>query len=518
VSRTRAFAAALRRHAPLLAFLLAVIVYYVFLISAGHMTRWHAWSAFVDAQAEGLRAGHLYLPEAPSKALQELANPYDPANMRYWRWDHTYYRGHLYLYWGMVPAMLLAGVKTLFRLTNVVTDDALAFVFAVGRLIVGTLLLRALAARVVPRPPPWAVWLALLVFALANPMPYTLNRGAAYEVAIVGGALFMLAGLACALKAMFAVDPRAALRWLVAGSVALGLAGGTRVSLLPAIVVLAIVAGLVRWRIDGGGRVPLLRALAAAGAPAAALVVAHFALNYLRFGEWTEFGARYQMGWVIKASPRFAFADAWIYFLGLPSHACKFPFLFAHWKAVHGLMPGWFPWPADHNHNEPSIGLFVVVWFTWLAVAYVPIAIARRLRAATVAAPAAVAPAELWRQRWIWLGPLLYTLGGLAPVLMLFATTMRYELDFSSGLLLLSALAGWRLLALPISRAGRRAVAATYALLATVTIAAGLLLGFGGYFDHFGRHNPTLIRSLEKTLSVCPGPTPTPVPAPGVKQ
>ena len=83
---------------------------------------------------------------------------------------------------------------------------------------------------------------------------------------------------------------------------------------------------------------------------------------------------------------------------------------------------------------------------------------------------------------------------------------MRYELDFSSGLLVLAALAGWRLLALPASRAGRRAIAAVYVAVSAVTVVAGLLLGFGGYFDHFGRHNPALIRSVEKALSVCPTP------------
>ena len=493
------------RHAPLVAFLLAVIAYYVFLVSAGHMTRWHAWSAFVDSQAEGLRQGHLYLPEAPSRALQELANPYDPANMRYWRWDHTYYRGHLYLYWGMVPAILLAWFKALFRVRNVVTDDVLVFVFAVGRLIVGTLLLRALAARVEPRPPRWAVALAMLVFALANPIPYTLNRGAVYEVAIMAGAFFMLAGLACGLRAMFADDARPAVRWLLAASFAFGLAGGTRISLLPVVVVLAVVAGLVRWRIDGGGRAPLVRALAAAGAPGAAVVLGHMTLNYLRFGEWTEFGARYQMGWVMKARPRFLPPDIWAYFLCPPTLACKFPFLFANWKTVHALAPAWYPWPDDHISHEPSIGFLPVVWFAWLAIAYIPVALARRGRNAA-AAPPVTAPADVWRRRWIWAAPLLYTLGAVAPIVLLSSMTMRYELDFSSGLLVLAALAGWRLLVLPASRAGRRAIAAVYVGVSAVTLAAGLLLGFGGYFDHFGRHNPALIRSVEKALSVCPTP------------
>jgi len=45
-----------------------------------------------------------------------------------------------------------------------------------------------------------------------------------------------------------------------------------------------------------------------------------------------------------------------------------------------------------------------------------------------------------------------------------------------------------------------------YVAVSAVTVVAGLLLGFGGYFDHFGRHNHALTRSVEKALSVCPTP------------
>ena len=101
----------MRGLAPLVGLWLAVAAYYVFVISAGHFTRWHVWSAFYDAQAEGILHGHLYLPEAPSRALMALANPYDLANMPFWRWDHSYYQGHLYLYWGLVPAFIAAAIK-----------------------------------------------------------------------------------------------------------------------------------------------------------------------------------------------------------------------------------------------------------------------------------------------------------------------------------------------------------------------------------------------------------------------
>ena len=53
--------------------------------------------------------GHVYLDEKPSEALMALTNPYDP-NMRggvSYLWDHLYYNGKYYSYYGITPVFLL---------------------------------------------------------------------------------------------------------------------------------------------------------------------------------------------------------------------------------------------------------------------------------------------------------------------------------------------------------------------------------------------------------------------------
>jgi hypothetical protein len=82
-------------------------------------------------------------------------------------------------------------------------------------------------------------------------------------------------------------------------------------------------------------------------------------------------------------------------------------------------------------------------------------------------------------------------------------TTMRYEHDFASALFLLAIIGGWRLLAAPASRAGRRAAAGLFGLLGAATIVAGVLLGFTGYFSHFERNNPPLLHRLQRHLDLC---------------
>jgi len=509
-SSLRRFARAAAKTAPLVGFLLVVVAAYVFIVSAGTWTHWRTWTVFYDAQAEGFRQGHLYLPEVPSAALRAQRDVYNPANMQVWRWDHVYYGGRFYVYWGLVPALFLAAFKAIFHVRAVIGDDVLVFIFFVGRLLAGTLLIRALADRVDPRPSGWAVGLALAVFAFAHPTPYLLARGGVYEGAIVGGVCFMVTGLYLAFRGIVAASSRAADGWLLAGSAAFGLAGGTRISLYPVVVAMVCFTTFVRWRIDGGQRGRLLRVALVTCGPAAALTLGHLALNRLRFGSWTEFGAHYQLGWPMKVDLRFAIPDLFAYLFCPPTHSCTFPFLFGNWNTTRALAPAWLTWPVDHQTKEPTTGLFAVAAFAWLAVGGLWLALGHlRDRRWGGAAPRALASpepgaAQVWERRWIWGALVLYVVGSAAPLLLLSATTMRYEADFASGVLLIATLVGWRFVSAPVSRAGRATIAGLYLVLALGTVVAGSLLGFTGYFEHFKRNNPALMNRLEKRFSVCP--------------
>ena len=249
-----------RGRAGIALFWAALAVYYVFIMSAGRWTNWPIWTAMYDKQAEGFRAGHLYLLEPPSPGLRALPDPLNPANMRFWRWDHSFYNGRLYLYWGFVPAALLAAAKALLRVHTVVGDGVPVFFYAMGRAIVGTLLIRALARTVAPAPPRWAVWMATLVFVLANPVPYVLSRGAVYEQAIAAGSLFVLCGIYFGLRAVTRADSGRA-GDLALGGVGPGLRARRRIADQPAadgglLTAWTIVAC---WRAAGGGWRRLLR-------------------------------------------------------------------------------------------------------------------------------------------------------------------------------------------------------------------------------------------------------------------
>src|SRR5262245_28240156 len=163
----------------------AIEVAYVFFVSAGRFTRWPTYLTFLDDQAEGFRAGHLHLAIEPARALLAKANPFDPAWKPLWYWDASLYGGHYYLYWGPVPALLLAAWKTLFGVHARLGDQYVVFALASLQALSGMLLIDRAQRRLFPELPGVLVVAAIAVFAFANPTPYNLARAGVYEAAIV---------------------------------------------------------------------------------------------------------------------------------------------------------------------------------------------------------------------------------------------------------------------------------------------------------------------------------------------
>jgi len=193
-----------------------------------------------------------------------------------------------------------------------------------------------------------------------------------------------------------------------------------------------------------------------------------------------EFGHSYTMTFpYFVGSLRFLAPDVFAYGIAPPDFTCWFPYVSAPWNTIRVSTPGWLPlnWPADHFSIEPSIGLLVATPFVALAGVAGVVAIGRvRLTSASLSAIGWI--------NWLWVALVVWVLGA-APMWILNVTTMRYQQDFASALLLLAIFGGWRLLAAPQSRRGRLAMAWVYGGLAVVTIVAGVLLGFTGYFKHF---------------------------------
>jgi hypothetical protein len=500
----------LQRHrwVPLAAGFAVIELVYVFFVSAGRFTHWPMTLSFLDDQAEGFRAGHLHFAIEPAAALLAKANPFDPAWKPLWYWDASLYAGHYYLYWGPVPALLLAGAKTLFRVRAHIGDQHVVFVLASLQALAGLLLLDRVQRRLFPDLPVVFVVLAVAVFACANPTPYNLARGAVYEAAIIGGHAFLIAGLVFAFDALSELG-RQRSRLALAGA-CWGLAIGCRASIAPAVALLVVLTcwlvaprDAARWRLRAA-------ALGWLGTPIAAGVALLLTYNKLRFDAWLDFGRHYQLTWIaFGSSPTYLPANVWSYAFRPGALRCTFPYLFSIPDMGARALPGWLPAAAGYIVYEPVIGCLLALPWAWLAPATALFA-ARRLAAlppggANRVAPGVPRDASLdMSLTWLGAATAIAAIGSFLVPLTLFWATMRFLGDATPALTLAGTVAWWlwhsRVRDRPSSR---RLVTAAAVALALATVGAGVALGFEGQYGHFRHHNPALLDRLEKALSFC---------------
>jgi hypothetical protein len=169
------------------ALLTLIVLVYAYFASAGHSGAWPSYMAYYDLQAEGFRAGHLYLAVEPPQALLEQADPYNPRHGHWWMWDVSLYGGHYYLYWGPLPALLQALAKSVLGIHEIIGDQYLVFAFFSLSVVFGGLLIERVARRLFPRVPEALIALSILAFGFVNPVPHLIATAGVYQAAIAGG-------------------------------------------------------------------------------------------------------------------------------------------------------------------------------------------------------------------------------------------------------------------------------------------------------------------------------------------
>jgi tetratricopeptide (TPR) repeat protein len=435
-----------------------------------------AEDAYYNLMVRGFRAGQLDLKAEVPPGLAQLADPYDPvANADYLLvdghplWDLSYYRGKLYLYYGVPPALVLFWPYAALTGHYLGHKDAVVVFCAIGFLAsVGLLCL--VWRRYFPEIGPVVVAAGTLALGLAVFTPIILPRAEVYEVAIsCGYALTMLALLAL-WEACHRPLERG--RWLAAASLVYGLAIGARPNLLFGAVILLLPVALA-WREGsprgaGSGfpfhvsrftshRIWVL--LLAATGPITCVGLGLMLYNALRFDSPLEFGQPYMLSSVRLVtqhlwSHRFFGFNSWVYFLAPARWSAHFPFVYDI------TLP---PLPPGYGSNEHPFGVLTSIPLVWLSLA----------------APLA------WRGRPENVGRLLR--GFLAAVALLIATralvlglffnaNLRYEVDFCPALVLLAAVGILGLeRALAVRPAWRRAARWAWGLLLAFSLAFNLL-------------------------------------------
>jgi hypothetical protein len=274
----------------------------------------------------GFRHGHLYLNTEADPGLAS-SDPYVRAHTPTLL-DANYYKGHFYLYYGVVPAALLLLPYNLLTGQDLGINIACLAFWLLG-FSASLAWLRAWWRDSEAKGGAFlaAVLVALLAFFPAT--TFLVRRSMFYELPLVAGYAFL-----CVLfAALYEVARgRRVMAMVALASAGAGLAVGchpNHILLLPLVAWGALQAA----RGQAGARQNPWRLALAAVLPAAAIGAGLAWYNTARFGDPFEFGFRYgQNGFfAVKQSlfvPRFLWANFKWYFLTPPAFTPYFPFVF----------------------------------------------------------------------------------------------------------------------------------------------------------------------------------------------
>lgn len=428
---------------PLVMLILAV---YVWLISGGSWINWVSATHYYADLARGFARGNLFLAVRVDPDLLNSPNPYEPMpnGGAAGPTDLSLYHGRFYLYWGPVPALVLLFLRPLINWR--LGDLQLVFLFTTGLCILQCLFAVAVWDRSFKDSPKYLLWIALLVIGLAGPVPFTLNthQGARiYEVGIMGGQFFLLAGILVARRALR--QPISTGRLILAGSL-WSLAVGSRVSLLLTAGIMALLTTVWILQENEGSERKLVHVAALCSSLALGLACLGW-YNWARFGSVLETGLYYQLPGSINlqthyrelVSPVYVLQNLYNYLLNVFDFRSEFPFLYVLPVSTKPIFPS-YPLPKLYR-GQAVTGLAWIAPFVVFAISPAVKAFRAIARKRESHAPRPDIEGRLWD--WTVVSLSAVSLAAAGVLLAFFWCAMRYMEDFMPSLTLLSILGFW---------------------------------------------------------------------------
>lgn len=477
----------------LLAVLSIVVVWvYVWVVSIGRLDKFPSGKDYYGLLAQAFQQGKTHLLVEPSPELLSLENPYDfeqRKDLEYF-WDISLYDGKYYLYWGPVPAVVGAVFSTVTG--RPVTDAGLVFAFVIGAALFSILLLRAMKKEY--GYPGWVYWSGVFVLFVNIPLIWLLTRPKYYEVSVAGGQFFMMAGfyfLFLAFRSNLAHKISLAL-----AALSFGLAGGSRINLLPSVVFLS---AFMLWRIysiRGKNLSNSLSAVFATTLPLAFVTIALASYNYARFGSILEFGHRYQLTGASLTvefnntmSAEYIPANLYNYGFRLPDISNEFPYITLSWIGPD-MWPSFIVPPEGYYYTDPVGGLPFIVPLIGLAFL-----LGLRSLWLTINGDVKLRVSDSWG--WFASALLGYCIIQAGVLLLFLTSALRYLADLAPQVILLAIIFVASFThTFAVNRVQRQVIAALWIFASLISVVMALLIGITGERNNFLNQNPQIYYQL----------------------
>lgn len=247
---------------------------------------------------DAFEAGSVSLLYTPSEKLEALSNPYDrglrDGSGAPYKWDHVYYEGKYYSYYGIAPVVLLFMPFHLLTGYYFSTNMAVLLFSIIGLWFLIRLYATAMK-KWFDTLPMGIVFGGELVMVCACGIWYALSRPKFYEIAVSCAFMFLTMGVYFLFSSNILGDGRISRLRLTASSVFLALSVLSRPTMAVYCICACLfyAAGFKKWRAkkEKGTVSYWLFAML----PMVLLGLVQMAYNYARFGSVLEFGIGYSL-------------------------------------------------------------------------------------------------------------------------------------------------------------------------------------------------------------------------------
>ena len=249
-----------------------------------------------ELMAENLLNGRLHFAYGDEYTLDGLENPYDPAERKeagiYYHWDHAYYKGQYYMYFGIVPVLIT------FLPYRVITGEALTTYRATqlytAIFILGIFALFHMLASLFFKKLPHSVYLALSAAISIMCVWYASAEPALYCTAITAALALQIWSIYFFVKAVWDTkEENRQILYATVGAILGALVFGCRPSIALANIV--VIPMLIVYLKKSEITPQLIGKLILAAVPYFLVGIALMCYNYVRFDDPFEFGQAYQL-------------------------------------------------------------------------------------------------------------------------------------------------------------------------------------------------------------------------------
>ena len=483
--------------------MLLVIIVYVWLISFGSWFNWPATSNYYDQLATAFEHGSLSIETKPSRALLALPDPYDPsarAGINYPK-DFSLYNGKYYLYFGPVPALILATVKSM-GLNNL-GDQDIVFAFVSGIFIFQSLLILKIWGRFFQKVPLWIILACILFGGLVSSFTWILTQARVYEAAASSGQFFFLEGFYFVITAL---EQKSATKkncfFLIVG-ISWALAIGSRLTQILPIGFLTIAIALFTIRTHCQLPKAIL-AMELLGGPLVLGIAVLARYNWARFHSVFETGLSYQLAGSdlqkyshVLFSPLYILPNLYNYLVMAPRINRNFPFL----ESVPGIGPSIFSFInlPDIYFNNVLTGILFSTSFVLFAGICVTTFVLKKKHLMSLVSQAD--DPSLFKGLIAALaGSFLF---GFVPFILFFWVASHYQTDFVPSLVILSIIGFWQGYIFTTHKPDiiHKLYVTIGIILMVASIIISILLVLSAHADKFQKSNPILWEYLVRLFS-----------------